>query len=54
MTPDELGEKGESKFKELCADAGLICNKSDRDKQAGILSWIFLKMKNQRNLMTAA
>lgn len=32
MTPDELGEKGESKFKELCADAGLICNKSDRDR----------------------
>ncbi|WP_172705748.1 hypothetical protein [Variovorax paradoxus] len=32
MNPDELGEKGESRFKELCADAGLICNKSDRDR----------------------
>ena len=32
ITPDELGEKGESRFKELCADVGLICNKSDRDR----------------------
>lgn len=32
MNSDELGEKGESRFRELCADAGLICNKSDRDR----------------------
>lgn len=32
LTQDELGEKGESRFKELCADAKLICNKSDRDR----------------------
>lgn len=32
LTPDQLGEKGESRFKELCADAQLICNRSDRDR----------------------
>ncbi len=32
LNSDELGEKGESRFKELCADAKLICNKSDRDR----------------------
>lgn len=32
MNSDELGEKGESRFRELCADAGLICNKADRDR----------------------
>lgn len=32
LNSDELGEKGESRFKELCADAGLICNKADRDR----------------------
>lgn len=32
MNSDELGEKGESRFKEICADAGLICNKADRDR----------------------
>jgi hypothetical protein len=32
MTNDELGEKGEAHFKEICADAGLICNKADRDR----------------------
>jgi hypothetical protein len=32
MNSDELGEKGESRFRELCADAGLVCNKSDRDR----------------------
>lgn len=32
LTPDFLGEKGESRFKEICADAGIICNKSDRDR----------------------
>lgn len=29
---DTLGEKGESRFKELCADASIICNKADRDR----------------------
>ena len=32
MNSDELGEKGESRFRELCADARLICNKADRDR----------------------
>jgi len=32
LTSDELGEKGESRFREICADAQLICNKSDRDR----------------------
>ena len=38
MNSDELGEKGESHFKEICADAGLICNKSDRDRSG----WDFI------------
>lgn len=38
LTSDELGEKGESRFKEICADAHLICNKSDRDRTG----WDFL------------
>jgi hypothetical protein len=32
LTSDQLGAKGESRFRELCADAGLICNQSDRDR----------------------
>mgnify|MGYP003630683174 CR=1 FL=1 len=32
LNSDELGEKGESRFKEICADASLVCNKSDRDR----------------------
>lgn len=32
LNADELGEKGESRFREICADAQLICNKSDRDR----------------------
>ena len=32
ISSDFLGEKGESRFKEICADAGIICNKSDRDR----------------------
>lgn len=32
LNSDELGEKGEARFRELCADAKLICNKSDRDR----------------------
>jgi len=35
---NELGEKGESRFKEICADAQLICNKSDRD----LAGWDFI------------
>ncbi len=40
LTPDELGEKGESHFKEICADAQLICNKSDRDRDRA--GWDFI------------
>jgi hypothetical protein len=32
LNSDELGEKGESRFRELCADAKLVCNKSERDR----------------------
>lgn len=32
LNSDELGEKGESRFRELCVDANLICNKSHRDR----------------------
>lgn len=32
LNSDELGEKGESRFKEICADAKLICNRSERDR----------------------
>jgi hypothetical protein len=32
LNSDELGEKGESRFKELCADAKLTCNPSSRDR----------------------
>jgi len=38
LTADELGDKGESRFKELCADAKLLCNKADRDRSG----WDFL------------
>jgi hypothetical protein len=32
LMPDELGAAGESLFAGLCARAGLVCNKSDRDR----------------------
>lgn len=32
LTPDELGDVGESLFRKLCGQAKLICNKSDRDR----------------------
>lgn len=32
LTADQLGNKGENRFRELCADAQLICNSSDRDR----------------------
>jgi hypothetical protein len=32
LNADELGEKGQARFKEICADAKLICNQSDRDR----------------------
>ena len=32
LNSDELGEKGESRFREICADAKLVCNKADRDR----------------------
>ena len=38
LNPDEIGEKGQARFKELCADAGLVCNQSDRDRTG----WDFL------------
>lgn len=38
LTPEQLGEAGESKFRLLCAQAKLICNKSSRD----MTGWDFL------------
>jgi hypothetical protein len=38
LNSDELGEKGESRFQEICADAKLTCNKSTRDRTG----WDFL------------
>ncbi|MCE9650733.1 MAG: hypothetical protein K8R18_14020 [Parvibaculum sp.] len=38
MNSDELGEKGESRFREICADAGLVCNPSTRDRSG----WDFI------------
>jgi hypothetical protein len=32
LNADELGEKGQAHFREICADAKLICNSSDRDR----------------------
>jgi hypothetical protein len=38
LNADELGEKGQARFREICADAQLICNQSDRDRTG----WDFL------------
>jgi hypothetical protein len=32
LSPDDLGEVGESLFRKLCAQAQLTCNKADRDR----------------------
>jgi hypothetical protein len=32
LNADELGEKGQARFKEICADARLVCNQADRDR----------------------
>jgi len=32
LANDSLGEKGESRFREICADAGLICNSAGHDR----------------------
>lgn len=38
LNADELGEKGEAHFKEICVNVSLTCNKSDRDRTG----WDFL------------
>lgn len=38
IRPEQLGKKGESRFEELCAEAGITCNRSE-DDTAG---WDFL------------
>lgn len=38
LSPDDLGEKGESRFRELCADEGLVCNRVERDR----VGWDFI------------
>ncbi|HEX8570754.1 MAG TPA: hypothetical protein VF699_12660 [Caulobacteraceae bacterium] len=35
---DDLGAKGEARFRELCADAALVCNKSEQDR----MGWDFI------------
>ena len=32
LSADELGDKGENRFAEICTDAGLIANKQHRDR----------------------
>jgi hypothetical protein len=32
LNADELGEKGQARFREICANAKLVCNQSDRDR----------------------
>src|ERR1700748_712130 len=32
MNADDLGEKGQSRFQEICVDAALYANKSTRDR----------------------
>jgi len=38
LNADELGEKGQKHFGEICADAKLTCNQSDRDRKG----WDFI------------
>jgi hypothetical protein len=38
LNADEQGEKGQSRFREICADAQLVCNESTRDRTG----WDFL------------
>src|SRR5205809_6637408 len=38
LDSDPQGAKGESRFQEICEDAGLICNKSTRDRSG----WDFI------------
>lgn len=38
LNPDEQGEKGQSRFREISADARLVCNESTRDRTG----WDFL------------
>lgn len=38
LNGDEQGEKGQSRFREICVDAGLVCNESTRDRTG----WDFL------------
>lgn len=38
LSPADLGEAGETKFKLLCTQAGLVCNKSTRD----VTGWDFI------------
>jgi hypothetical protein len=32
LNADELGDKGENRFREICSDAKLVCNRSERDR----------------------
>jgi len=43
LNPDELGEKGERRFAELCADARLTCNRAERDRVGWdfVVTWPF-------------
>jgi hypothetical protein len=32
LNSDQLGQKGEARFREICSDAQLVCNKADYDR----------------------
>ncbi len=52
LNSDELGEKGESRFQEFCADAKLTCNKSIRDRTGWdfIVEFPFEEINNDHTL----
>ena len=52
LNADELGEKGQSRFQEICADAKLVCNKSYRDRTGWdfIVEFPFSDTEGQRSL----
>ncbi|EIM25226.1 hypothetical protein [Microvirga lotononidis] len=52
LDSDQLGEKGENRFREMCADAKLVCNASNRDRTGWdfIVEFPFSKPEGQHTL----
>lgn len=52
LNSDELGVKGESIFTQLCVDAKLVCNKSERDRTGWdfIVEFPFVPLTNKTSL----